>query len=241
MIWAIFSDVHSNLPALDAVLSAIDRIRPDRVLCLGDLVGYGPHPRQVLDRVRELGCPVVAGNHDLAAIGRLDTSCFNVFARQAVKWTSAELREEDRVFLAGLPLTWEDGPIAAVHGTRDDPAEFYYLQTVEHAAALLAEQPTFLGVFGHTHVPLAFVLRSNAVTLTFASEIDLSSAEKALVNVGSVGQPRDEDARAAFVTFNDTAKEVAIHRVAYDIDAVARDILESGLPQILADRLRFGV
>lgn len=241
MLWAIFSDVHSNLPALEAVLEAIRREKPDRLLCLGDLVGYGPHPREVLERIRGLSCPVIGGNHDLAAIGRLDASCFNLFARQAVEWTATQLTELDRQYLGSLPLTLEIGPIAAVHGTRDHPEEFLYLQTVEHATGLLADQPRFLGVFGHTHVPLAFVDRASQVSLTFAPQVELKGAHRALVNVGSVGQPRDEDSRAAFVLFDDEKLRVSIRRVPYDIEAVALDIHAAGLPHLLGDRLRFGV
>lgn len=241
MLWAIFSDIHSNGPALDAVLEAIRREAPDQLLCLGDLVGYGPHPKQVLDKVREIGCPVIAGNHDLACAGALEFSNFNIYARTAVEWTARKLAASDRDYLLGLPFTHDAPPIAAVHGTRDAPEEFLYLQSTEHAAQLLESQPQPVGVYGHTHVPLTFARRRGEVTLSFAAETDLRGADRVLINVGSVGQPRDEDPRATFALFDDTKHLVRIRRVAYDIDVVARDIRSSGLPGLLADRLRYGV
>lgn len=241
MLWAIFSDVHANGPALEAVLAAIEKEKPDRLLCLGDLVGYGPHPSEVLERIRELDCPVIGGNHDLAAVDLLDASCFNPYARAAVEWTAEQLSQEEHDYLRELPLVRDDGPIAAVHGTRDAPEEFLYLQTTEHAADLLDDQPRFLGVFGHTHVPLSFLQRNGEVTVTFSTQVDLTNVDRALVNVGSVGQPRDEDSRAAFVLFDEDQKRLDIRRVTYDVDSVAADITAAGLPQLLADRLRFGV
>lgn len=241
MRWGIFSDVHANAPALEAVLADISRCSVARMLCLGDLVGYGPHPEAVIDRVRELGCPVLAGNHDLAAIDRLDTTEFNPFARQAVEWTSSRLSPEHRAFLGSLPLTWDEGPIGAVHGTRDEPEEFLYLQSLDHARELLLDQERFLGVFGHTHVPVTFVLSDDHVDVTYARRVDLSSADRALVNVGSVGQPRDEDSRASWALFDDADLTLEIRRVAYDFEPVVREIFAAGLPSVLGERLRFGV
>ena len=241
MLWAIFSDVHSNLPALEAVLAEIDASGAQRRLCLGDLVGYGPHPAEVIDRIRGLGCEVLVGNHDLAAVGLLDATCFNVYARQAIEWTTRQLSSDHRSYLANLPLTLETGPIAAVHATRDEPAEFLYLQTRQHAGALMRDQGRFLGVFGHTHMPLAFLMREDQISLSFDSELDLSTFDRALINVGSVGQPRDEDPRAAFVLFDDNSRRAEIRRVAYDIALVAREMRALGLPNLLAERLHYGV
>ena len=241
MRWAIFSDVHGNVPALHAVLAAIERNGADQRICLGDLVGYGAEPHEVISRVRELDCVVLGGNHDLAAIGQLDTSCFNVYAQEAVQWTADQLTAEDREYLAELPMTLDVGPISAVHGTRDEPEEFHYLQSLDHAQELLDEQPRFLGVYGHTHVPLSFLGKNGRVTLTFAPELDLRPFDHALVNVGSVGQPRDGDSRATWVSFDDETLELVIHRVEYDIEVAVSRILAAGLPSLLAERLRHGV
>ncbi|MFG0320449.1 MAG: metallophosphoesterase family protein [Planctomycetota bacterium JB042] len=239
--WGIFSDVHANRPALDAVLEDIARVGVDRHLCLGDLVGYGPHPREVVERVRALGCPVVVGNHDLAAIGRLDTSDFNPFARAAVDWTASRLSEDDRRYLAALPMTWADGAVSAVHATHDEPEEFLYLQSLEHARDLLLDQERFLVVFGHTHVPMTFALSGDRVGVSSERRVDLSDVDRALVNVGSVGQPRDEDARASWVLFDERRRTLEIRRVPYDYEPVVEAILAAGLPSILGERLRFGV
>jgi len=241
MRWGIFSDIHANLPALEAVLAEVDAAAPDRLLCLGDLVGYGPHPGEVVDRVRALECPVLAGNHDLAVIDRIDTSCFNPYARDAVKWTIEMLTEDHREYLDSLPMTWEGGEIAAVHGTHDEPEEFLYLQSLDHAERLLVSQPRFLGVYGHTHVPVGFLLAGGQVALTYDARMDLRSAERALVNVGSVGQPRDEDARAAWVLYDDETRRLEVRRVAYDFESVVTQIKDAGLPPILGERLRHGL
>lgn len=241
MLWAIFSDVHSNLPALEAVLSAIDGDRADRLMCLGDLVGYGARPHEVVSVIRELDCVVIVGNHDLAAIQRLDSSSFNIYAQEAVRWTSQRLTPADRQYLADLPHCLDVGPISAVHGTRDEPMEFHYLQSLDHAAELLQDQPRFFGVYGHTHVPLAFLKRGERVTVTFAQQLDLTSYDRVLVNVGSVGQPRDEDPRAAYVLFDDVSRVLQIRRVPYNVEEAIRQIEEAGLPAMLGERLRHGV
>ncbi len=241
MRWGIFSDVHANGPALDAVLGDIDRVGVDRLLCLGDLVGYGPHPDEVVRRVRALGCPVVVGNHDLAAIGRLDTSDFNPFARAAVDWTAERLSDDSRRYLEALPMTWAGGPVSAVHGTLDHPDDFLYLQTLDHARELLLDQERFLVVFGHTHVPITFALSGDQVGVSCERRVDLSDADRALVNVGSVGQPRDEDARASWVLYDERHRSIEIRRVPYDYEPVVTAILAAGLPSVLGERLRFGV
>jgi len=241
MLWAIFSDVHSNGPALEAVLKEIDASGAERRICLGDLVGYGPHPLEVIQRIQGLDCEVLVGNHDLAAVGLLDAACFNVYAREAIEWTRSQLSPEHLSYLEHLPLTLETGPISAVHATHDDPEAFLYLQTRQHAHELMRTQENLVGVFGHTHMPLAFLLRDDRVDLSFESDVDLSVVDRALINVGSVGQPRDEDPRAAFLLFDDATLKAEIRRVEYDIDSVAGDMRRAGLPNLLAERLRYGV
>lgn len=241
MLWALFSDVHANEPALDAVLAAIQAERPDQMLCLGDLVGYGARPKEVLQRVRDLGCETVVGNHDLAAVDQLDASCFNTYAREAIQWTADQLSEDERQYLINLPMTVDSGSIAAVHGTRDEPEEFFYLQTTDHAGDLMMEQPRFLGACGHTHVPMTFMESNGNVTSTFARDVDLRKATRALVNVGSVGQPRDEDPRASFVLFDDSKMRLEIRRVPYDVESASQQIRDAGLPTLLADRLWHGL
>ncbi|MFH0945147.1 MAG: metallophosphoesterase family protein [Planctomycetota bacterium] len=240
MLHAIFSDIHSNLPALDAVLAEADARHADSLLCLGDLVGYGPHPCEVIDRVRSLDCPVVAGNHDRAAVELLDSSCFNVCARRAIEWTARRLDADRKQYLARLPLTLEDGGISAVHGTRDEPEEFLYLKTTQEAGVLMRSQRQFLEVFGHTHVPLSFLRQNGGTTRSFSRDLDLREVDRALVNVGSVGQPRDEDTRATFVLFDDERRHLEICRVPYDIERVSAEIIAAGLPALLSERLRFG-
>ena len=241
MLHAIFSDIHSNLPALDVVLAEAEARHADSLICLGDLVGYGPHPCQVIDRVRSLDIPVVAGNHDRAVVELLDCRCFNVCARKAIEWTAGRLDSGHKEYLAQLPLTREAFGISAVHGTRDDPEGFLYLRTTHDAAALLSGQERFLEVFGHTHVPLSFLWQEGRASLSFANEQDLNDVDRALVNVGSVGQPRDEDVRAAFVLYDDERRHLEICRVPYDIERVSEEIVAAGLPALLSERLRFGV
>ena len=249
MLIAVLGDVHSNLEALQAVLAAADRAKVDRIYQLGDVVGYGADPGPCIDLLRERQVPVCLGNHDAAVSQRIETHDFNPFARLAVEWTRSELEPEDLAWLEQLPWTVESEELDAVwvHASLAQPEGFDYVRSLPAASRCLLEQHRRWSFVGHTHIPLLFqsdpehdcVLEPCFESDGFVSFRELP--EKVLVNCGSVGQPRDEDPRAAFVLWDSERSFVRLERVNYDIQAAQQKILRHGLPPILAERLAFGL
>jgi diadenosine tetraphosphatase ApaH/serine/threonine PP2A family protein phosphatase len=237
---ALLSDIHSNLVALDAVLAAAGAV--DAVWHLGDIVGYGPDPNGVVARLREIGATGVRGNHDAAACGGPQIEWFNPEARRAMDWTRNTVSPETVAWLDALPERLPLDGCELVHGSPREPL-WEYITSVPAARANLAalEQP--IGLNGHTHIPVAFVEddgRVGAISPHDGSEIELRD-RRALLNPGSVGQPRDGDPRASFAIYEPDAARIAWHRVAYDIEAVQAAMQRAGLPPSLATRLSFGL
>ncbi len=244
MRYAILGDIHANLAALDAVLEAVDGMHVDRVLQVGDVVGYGADPSASIARLRERKVLVVKGNHDAACVGEIDARTFNPSARAAVLYTISRLSRDELRWLADLPLTASDEHCTLSHGTLDQPERYEYIQCTEDADASLdiLERPVCF--VGHTHVPVSImrlIEAPNRTSYTVDRRVDLTEAKSALVNVGSVGQPRDEDCRAAYAIYDSESHVVDIHRVDYDIETAAAKILRAGLPKLLADRLFLGI
>ena len=244
MRYAVLGDLHANLTALEAVLTALEAEDVDALLSVGDVVGYGAAPREVIGLLREVGATAVKGNHDAAVTGELDPRWFNPFARAAVDWTRATLTSEELTWLENLPLVAHLEHCAVAHGTPVQPERFDYVQCTEDADPSLdglAERVCFVG---HTHVPVTILRLSDApdrTSYTVDAAVDLSEAAVALVNVGSVGQPRDEDPRAAFGLFDSEAGRFELRRVEYDVERESARIRAAGLPDVLADRLHLGV
>jgi diadenosine tetraphosphatase ApaH/serine/threonine PP2A family protein phosphatase len=237
--YGIFGDVHSNLQALQAVLAALEAERVDRMICLGDLVGYGADPEPCLAIVRELDPYLVGGNHDWGVAGRLSLTYFNPVARAAIEWTRQSLPEETVAWLGSLEITGMAGDdIALAHSTVHDPQLFEYLVTPYDAYLSFRHLTTDLAFVGHSHVPATF-FDGNPVTPVYESVVDLAG-RRAIANVGSVGQPRDGIPDAAFGVYDEESGRLTIHRVTYDVEAAAARIREVGLPPILADRLHLG-
>lgn len=236
---AVLSDIHANLPALDAVLGALGEV--DAVWQLGDVVGYGPHPDEVVARLREIGAAGVRGNHDVAALGILDMEWFNPAARRAVEWTARRISPETRAWLAGLPERAELGEMTLVHGSPRDPT-WEYITTTPDARANLAAFATPYCFYGHTHVPAAWRQDDGRVEPLGPSHGSVLSLDgrRLLINPGSVGQPRDDDPRASALVLDTEARRVTWHRVAYPIATTQADIRAVGLPGWLADRLADG-
>ncbi len=246
MRYLILSDIHANIDALEAVLAAAPVDTWDRVLVLGDLVGYGAEPNHVIERVRALDpLAVIRGNHDKAACGIDDGSSFNYVARVAAQWTFDALSAEHRDYLHGLP----QGPVAIddtieiCHGAPFD--EDHYIFDSEDARMALDAANRSLCLFGHTHLPVVF-RRSPEMFDGFMpegpddSDLDVTSGISYLVNVGSVGQPRDGDARAAFGIYDSAGPSMKLRRVHYPVGDAQRRILSAGLPASLANRLAIG-
>jgi predicted phosphodiesterase len=247
----LISDIHGNLEAFEACLDAAPEY--DAVANLGDVVGYGGSPNQVIELVRALDAINVRGNHDRCCCGLEDTTNFNPIAADAANWTRSELSDNNLDWLRDLPMgplrdaTWEG--VQFVHGSPVD--EDTYIASEYSASEALEASPFHLTFFGHTHIQGAFTQKQNfaeALPLEWvnsASRIQISRLElvpgmKYLVNPGSVGQPRDRDRRAAFAIYDSTAQEILFYRVPYDIAGAQERILQAGLPKGLALRLEDG-
>jgi diadenosine tetraphosphatase ApaH/serine/threonine PP2A family protein phosphatase len=241
VIYAVISDIHANLEALEAVRREIDGISPDRVLCLGDIVGYGASPDRCIEIARETAAAVVAGNHDCGVTGQTDISYFNRYAREAIQWTASALGEAGLEYLRGLPLSHvERDRIRIVHATPREPERWNYIFTYQQAMdefSAFTEQICFVG---HSHQPCIFEMMDAETIIMNSDHVTLREDRRYIVNVGSVGQPRDGDPRACLCVFDDEAGEVNIRRVEYDIEGAQQRIQTAGLPAVLAKRLSWG-
>jgi predicted phosphodiesterase len=241
---AVISDIHSNLVALDAVLASAGAV--DAVWHLGDVVGYGPEPDAVVDRLATIGAIGVRGNHDAAACGGIEIDWFNPDARSAMEWTRRVISDGTRRWLAGLPERRETEGFTLVHGSGRDPT-WEYVMTSTDAQASLAAMNTTHGLNGHTHVPAAFVVVDDRIGRlgpergATEGTIRLSGGGRLLLNPGSVGQPRDGDRRASYLVLDTDAGTATWARAAYDIAAVGSAMRAAGLPRRLSERLQHGL
>jgi diadenosine tetraphosphatase ApaH/serine/threonine PP2A family protein phosphatase len=237
---AVISDIHANLVALDAVLAAVGSV--DAVWQLGDVVGYGPEPDAVVDRLASIGAVGVAGNHDLAALGGSEIDWFNPDAKAAMEWTRGRIGERAKTWLARLPTTRREADVTLVHGSPRDPV-WEYVTSVPVARANLAVLETPIGLHGHTHLPMAWADRDGRIEAIAPGpgSVFRLDGRPALLNPGSVGQPRDGDPTACWLEIDTDAGLATWRRVAYDIEAVRTAMLDAGLPARLADRLRVGL
>jgi predicted phosphodiesterase len=236
---AIFGDIHANLEALEVVLADARDQDCSAFICLGDVVGYNANPRECLEIVQSLKCPVVRGNHDDYASTDGSLESFNPLAEVAIQWTRNQLNRSEKVWLRALPLICELHGFMIVHATLEDPGGWGYVLNQLDAAASFSRQSTQLCFFGHTHTPRAYIKDSSVVGLPF-DQLILEPGKKYFVNVGSVGQPRDGDWRAAYAVFDQEKRMIRLRRLPYDLPKTQGKILESGLPPRLADRLAFG-
>jgi diadenosine tetraphosphatase ApaH/serine/threonine PP2A family protein phosphatase len=236
---AVISDIHSNGPALDAVLSHVGSV--DQLWVLGDIVGYGPHPDEVVARLDEAGALAVQGNHDAAALGRIPTGTFNAEARAAVAWTAASMAPATRAWLAAQPDRRVEGACTLVHGSPREPL-WEYLISIPAARLNLAAFMTPYCVVGHTHLPLTFRDDDGQVEVLAAGDgtrLQLDG-RRCILNPGSVGQPRDGDPRACLMLLDTDAGVAEWRRVAYPVAETQRAIRALPLPVSLADRLIMG-
>jgi predicted phosphodiesterase len=237
--YGIYGDIHGNLEALDAVLADMKEQRVETYVCTGDIVGYGANPKECLRIVRDVSHVIIAGNHDHAVAEKLNIDFFNAYAKEAVVWTRRQIDTEERDFLYDLPLVYQDDVYTVVHGTLNYPQMFDYIQTSYDAYLSLELLQTPVCFLGHSHVPITF-FQHQSVELLTDSQFIVEGGRKYLVNVGSVGQPRDENPLASYAVFDSTARSVEIRRCEYDIETASRKIIEANLPPILAERLFYG-
>ena len=246
--YLIASDMHGNWDAFEAVLRRVRRKHFDSVLVLGDLVGYGGAPNQIVEAVRNdlPGDPIVIrGNHDKVVAGIEDGANFNPAALQAARWAATKLTTANLRFVHDLPegpYIVEEG-VSICHGSPLD--EDFYVFSDFDAFQIFSDWKTEVTFFGHTHIPSMFVNRGDGIEVSLlrgeTGTIELESGVQYLINPGSVGQPRDRDPRAAYMIFDSDKRTVAWHRLEYPVAKAQGRIEEAGLPQILADRLAMGV
>ncbi len=237
---AVLSDVHSNLEALRAVLQEVERQKAERVLFLGDAVGYGPEPEECVQLLRQVSEVMIAGNHDWAVVGLTSVEYFNENARRAVEWTELVLSPETKAFLRGLPpsraLPRED--ILLCHGSPKDPQAWLYILSLEDAERAFYNFEERLCLVGHSHVPFVVEMTGDRNLIVHSGRTRMREGSRYLVNAGSVGQPRDGDPRACLVIIEEDVIEVC--RVEYDFRRTQAKILRQGLPEALAERLGYG-
>lgn len=239
MKYAILSDVHSNLEALGSVLQEIERDCPDRKIFLGDAVGYGPDPNGVVEPLAAYCDVCLAGNHDWAALGWTDIQYFNPYAQEAILWTQKVLTPTNWARLKGLRLEWTEGDLRGTHATPKEPDQWHYLFTLSEAGRNFRCFTEKLCFIGHSHVPL-FLERDPSGTIHIypkGEALTLREGYRYIINVGSVGQPRDGDPRACYALYDSETQAIQLKRVAYDIARVQEKMRREGLPGYLVERL----
>ena len=239
MKYAIIADIHGNLEAFQVVLEDIRAQKADSVVCLGDVVGYNANPKECLQIVRDMNLPCVKGNHDEYCSSEDHLEGFNPHAADAVHWTRNQLNAEDKQWLRDLKYSRMVDNFTIVHATLDAPQRWGYVFDKLAAAASFPYQNTQLCFFGHTHVPVAF-MRDTVVRGGTYSKLKIDAAKKYFINVGAVGQPRDNNPKCAYVIYDTTAQTIEIRRLDYDIAAAQAKIIAAGLPERLAERLAYG-
>lgn len=239
----LFSDIHANLAALEAVLA--DAGEWDAVWNLGDTVGYGPKPRECLDKMVDLFAnPVLVGNHDLACIGEVDVSEFNPVAQLAARWTSLQLGMDHRAYLNALPAVTISGAYTLAHGSPRSPV-WEYVTTPQIAAENFAFFDTDVCFIGHTHIAMYALVREGSDDVEVGPLVDDQTVDllagRYLINPGSVGQPRDRDPRAAYAILDTDMGSLTAHRVAYDVALTQKQMAMANLPDVLIARLAHGM
>ena len=240
---AIVADIHANLAAFMAVLVDIkEQGEVEEIWCLGDIVGYGPEPHRCLELLRQTNHICVAGNHDLAAIGEIDTNQFNPDAVAAIQWTSGQLTPHDELYIKELPLVIERDEFTLVHGSPREPV-WEYILSISAASENFAHFKSDYCLVCHSHVPAVFKSGKDGACsfsrFTPESAVGLGE-ERLIINPGSVGQPRDGDPRASYAIYDSQAGQVKLRRVPYDITATQAKMVEERLPIRLVARLSHG-
>lgn len=238
----LFSDIHGNLEALESFLYHIQKKENiDQLICLGDIVGYGANPNECVEEIRQLNCPTVIGNHDYVAVGKGDISYFNHFAREAILWTREQLNKENIKYLKNLPFTYREDSYLTVHSSPQYPEKWKYIMTIDAAFSNMKyfnEQFCFIG---HSHIPCFFVMdKDGNCELSPHSKINYKPEHRYLINVGSIGQPRDFNPKSSFILLDTDSHTIELKRTSYDIGKAQSKINKAGLPILLAQRLQDG-
>ncbi len=242
----VFSDIHANLTALEAVLADAAVQGFDRIICLGDLVGYGAEPNQCVERVRSLkNCRCIAGNHDVAVLWQTSPYGMSSAAKEAILWTMEQLSDANKAYLAALPDRIDLADMTFVHANPYNPRGWRYVMDRKYALRSFAATDCRLLFIGHSHRPLLitrkhfFAVMLQAVTGSI--RLRMADSKRRIINCGSVGQPRDKDPRSCYLIYDSRSREVAFYRVAYDVAAAVTAVQAAGFPPVLARRLRKGI
>lgn len=236
MAIAIISDIHSNLEALETALDFIDSRNIEEINCLGDIVGYGPNPNECVQLIRERCDIVLMGNHDYAAIGLANVDYFNEYAKIATQWTMNALSRKNVDYLKTLPFSHQTDDALMVHSSPTNPSHWYYVLSLQDALIEMRAFTQPICFIGHSHVPGIFSKKQIVRTQTMKIEPN----EKYIVNVGSVGQPRDGIPESSIVIYDPDARTIEYKRLEYDIKSTYSKIIRAGLPVFLAERLLKG-
>jgi diadenosine tetraphosphatase ApaH/serine/threonine PP2A family protein phosphatase len=223
---AYISDIHSNLEALEVALTEIARRNIKEICCLGDIVGYGADPDKCVDRIREVSQKTIAGNHDFAVVGLTSIQYFNSYAQEAIRWTTQQLSETNKLFIKGLPLSCSQNSMFCVHATPSNPQDWDYIFSREEAERQFKAFKESICFIGHSHIPAEFQSRNK---------------KRRIINIGSIGQPRDRDPRLSFVIYDSESHEIERIRLEYDVETASAKIRKAGLPEFLAERLLWGM
>jgi len=239
---ALISDIHGNLEALTSVLHHIETQKVGRIFCLGDVVGYGADPSACLALVAENCEIVLKGNHEAAVLGIQSTEHYNTAARTAADWTRHSLSDSDLDLMASFELEKHLEDCYLVHASPDDPDQWHYIFTVAEATRAFEQLNGNLGFHGHSHIPAILLECGSGKPRAQGGHTFTPDPEsRYLVNIGSIGQPRDNDPRACYVVFDSDEYEIEFHRVEYDIKTAQQKMISASLPEVLASRLAAGV
>ena len=240
---ALISDIHANEEALEAVLADIKTKKVDETLCLGDIVGYGANPNECIELVKKSCSLTLLGNHDAAAVGLLSTQHFNIHAKIAIEWTTENLKNSSNAHLKTLPLKEIVYSHTIVHATPYEPNMWYYITSLEEAAFNFQFFETTFCFVGHTHIPIIIVLEHEKEVYVHQGEtLDYGGLDNVrfLINVGSVGQPRDRNSKSCYGIIDSDAKTFTYHRVAYDVQKAQAKMRKIKMPEFLITRLEEG-
>jgi predicted phosphodiesterase len=238
--YGILGDIHGNLEALEVVLEDMEKQKVDEYISVGDIVGYGANPHEVIEALTGRNTTIISGNHDQAICGQLSIEFFNSYARASCFWTQKQLKDEEIKFLEGFPLVKDFGDFIVTHSSLYYPENFEYIQNTYDAHLSFEHQDKKICFIGHSHIPIVFYKKKKKVIFEQTDEIRLVNSDKILINVGAVGQPRDENPDAVCAVYDADEKLIRLKRLHYDVEKAAMKIKEAGLPDILAERLKYG-
>jgi predicted phosphodiesterase len=238
--YGIFSDIHSNMEALVAVLLDMYAQNVTHPICLGDIVGYNASPKECVTLVRTLNCPVIKGNHDEIVSGVREAKNFNVLAGEGITYSKSRLNDDEKTYLKVQPMTMRIEDFTVVHASLDEPENWNYITSSLEAETSFAYQRTQVCFIGHTHIPKVYIREREVREMPRTMTVEIKKGSRYLINVGAVGQPRDRDWRASYAIYTPHENKVEFRRVPYNLELAQSKIINAGLPEPLAVRLAIG-